>query len=55
MVGNDVQEDQVAARVGMRTYLVTDYLKNPDQGEFQPDWFGSLADLADWMSAGPDL
>lgn len=53
MVGNDVEEDLAAARVGMKTYLVTDYIMNNTREEFNPDWFGSLEDLAGWLAAAP--
>ncbi len=56
MVGNDPGEDLAASGVGMRTYLVTDHLKDSGQVEFNPDLVGSLADLTDWLiGAGPDL
>lgn len=51
MVGNDAEEDLAASAVGMRTYLVTDFLKHPDHAEFRPDFSGSLADLAGWLEA----
>ncbi|MCL6612944.1 MAG: HAD family hydrolase [Peptococcaceae bacterium] len=53
MAGNDVEEDLAAARIGMKTYLVTDFMKRPVREEFNPDWIGSLEDLARWLAAGP--
>lgn len=53
MVGNDPEEDLAAARVGMKTCLVTDCLKGPAGGS-APDWSGSLRELAAWLKgAGP--
>jgi len=49
MAGNDAAEDLAAARVGMRTYLVTDHLIDPGRMELSPDWLGSLENLADWL------
>ena len=54
MVGNDVQEDLVAASVGMRACLVTDCLVNPQNADYQADWSGPLSHLAEWL-AGSDL
>lgn len=50
MVGNDAGEDLAASAVGMRTYLVIDFLKNRDRAQFKPDFSGSLADLAGWLA-----
>ncbi|MHB8917936.1 MAG: HAD family hydrolase [Desulfocucumaceae bacterium] len=50
MVGNDMGEDMVSAGVGMKTYLVTDFLVDNGEAVFSPDWFGSLADLSEWLA-----
>lgn len=55
MVGNDMQEDMVAAKTGMMTYLVTDFLIDTGEEEFRADWVGSLNDLADWLKSSPVL
>ncbi|AGL00351.1 YbaK/EbsC family protein [Desulfoscipio gibsoniae] len=54
MVGNDVPKDMAAAAVGMQTYLVTDYLVNPDQVDYRAlvDWYGMLDDLCRWFTDG---
>ena len=31
MVGNDVREDMVAGKLGMKVFLLTDHLLNPDE------------------------
>ena len=45
MVGNDVQEDMVASKVGLHTYLVTDYLIDRGQPSYEVDQKGTLNDL----------
>jgi len=54
MIGNDVQEDLVAASVGMRSCLVTDCLINTQNVDYNVEWSGPLSHLADWL-AGADL
>lgn len=49
MVGNDVEEDLAASRLGMRTFLVTDFLENPRQKQYYADFEGTLADLARFL------
>lgn len=51
MVGNDVEEDLVAASVGMRTYLVTDDLVNPRGIEAKADHTGSLSEAASFLTS----
>lgn len=45
MVGNDVQEDLVAGRLGLKTYLATDCLIDRKNRAWSPDYQGPLADL----------
>lgn len=47
MIGNDVEEDLVAAQLGMKTYLVTDCLLNLKNIEFRADYQGTLNELAE--------
>ncbi len=51
MVGNDMYDDLSAAKIGMKTYLVTDYLLVHGQNNIQADGRGSLQDFAPWLSA----
>lgn len=44
MVGNDRQEDMIAGRLGMKTFLVEDFLIDRGRGE-EPDLRGSLLDV----------
>ncbi|MDF2499822.1 MAG: gph [Anaerosporomusa subterranea] len=49
MVGNDVEEDLIAAEVGMKTYLVTDCLINAKRLTRSADAQGTLDELAAWL------
>lgn len=52
MVGNDMEEDMVAQKLGMATALVTDVLIDRGQAGVIPDWRGSLAELAALFASG---
>jgi HAD superfamily hydrolase (TIGR01549 family) len=45
MIGNDVQEDMIAGKLGMTTYLVDDYIIDHNDDDINPNWRGSLAQL----------
>lgn len=45
MVGNNVDEDMIAADLGMGTFLVTPYLLNPGKKDLASYRSGTLADL----------
>lgn len=45
MVGNDPYEDLVAAKLGMKTFLVEDYLVDRPETGLSPDYRGALADV----------
>ncbi|MDR6226817.1 HAD family hydrolase [Desmospora profundinema] len=45
MVGNDLQEDMVAKGVGMKTYLVTDWLIDRGHPVYEPDQRGTMEEL----------
>ena len=47
MVGNDMQEDMVASRLGMKTFLVEDYLIDNNTFLIEPTYRGSFQDLRD--------
>ncbi|HHW03734.1 MAG TPA: HAD family hydrolase [Thermoanaerobacterales bacterium] len=49
MIGNDVEEDMAAGLLGIKTYLVTDYLINRKNLEIKCDYTGSLSDLLDFV------
>lgn len=53
MVGNDVNEDLAAGSLGMKTYLVTDFLVGDPAGICRADWYGSIQHLAElWENQG---
>lgn len=45
MAGNDTQEDLIAAKAGMDTYLVEDHILNRTDGETKSNHRGKLEDL----------
>ncbi|AZR73808.1 hypothetical protein BBF96_10675 [Anoxybacter fermentans] len=45
MVGNDMEEDLPASLLGMKTFIVEDFLIDRGTGRFTPDGRGSLMDL----------
>jgi HAD superfamily hydrolase (TIGR01549 family) len=45
MVGNDVQEDLAASKIGMQTYLVTDHLIDRREPQYTPDGQGSFQEF----------
>ncbi|MFT9495227.1 HAD family hydrolase [Anaerosolibacter sp.] len=55
MVGNDVQEDLVAARLGMKTFLVEDNIINRSNMEIISDYRGTYQELFQFVEALPNL
>lgn len=45
MVGNDLKEDMAAGRVGIKTFLVEDYIRGEEEDGFEPNWQGSFEEL----------
>lgn len=52
MVGNDVEEDGAAAKLGIDVYFVTDFLINRSGAPLDPDRSGSLSDLLQRLQLG---
>ncbi|MDH7578095.1 MAG: HAD family hydrolase [Bacillota bacterium] len=50
MIGNDVEEDLVARKLGVRTFLVEDWLLNPRDLPIETDYRGSFRDLASFLN-----
>lgn len=50
MVGNDVTEDLVASKLGIKTWLITDCLLNRDNREIVADNSGSYDDFYDFIT-----
>lgn len=53
MVGNDVQEDLVAASVGMATYLITDYMLHRTGDPIECTYKGSYGDFYEFVKQLP--
>ena len=49
MVGNDVNEDMIAERLGMKVFLITDCLLNPDGKDISVYPHGSFCDLENYL------
>ena len=49
MVGNDVNEDMIAERLGMKVFLLTDCLLNPDGKDISVYPHGTFEDLEDYL------
>jgi len=47
MVGNDMEEDMIAQRLGFKTALVTEVLIDRGRSGLSPEWRGPLAELAE--------
>lgn len=50
MIGNDVEEDLVAQKVGLKTYLVEDCLIHRNGNELHTDYRGNLMDLENFLN-----
>ena len=50
MVGNDVNEDMIAGELGMKVFLVTDCLLNPDGKDVSVYPRGTFYDLEDFLT-----
>ena len=55
MVGNDVQEDLVASKLGIQTYLITDHMLNRNAIQIESDYQGNYKDFAKFVEELPDL
>ncbi len=51
MVGNDVDEDMPAGKIGMKTFLVEDLLIDKGQSGLTPNWRGKLVDLIPFIDS----
>ncbi len=51
MVGNDVKEDMVAAKLGMKVFLLTDCLINKDDADISVYPNGGFAEMLDYISS----
>lgn len=52
MVGNDFEEDGVAAKVGMNVFFVTDFLIKRSEAPLPEGRFGTMAEFLDRLKSG---
>jgi len=55
MVGNDVEEDMIAHRLGMKTFLLEDYIISRNADIPPVDYRGSYRDLYDLVERLPEI
>lgn len=55
MVGNDMQQDMVAAEVGLKTFLVEDYKIDRGVPQHRVDASGTLKELYEQLAAGTGI
>jgi FMN phosphatase YigB (HAD superfamily) len=55
MVGNDVQEDLIAKKLGMKTYLITNNLLHRTDEEIVTDYTGEYEDFYKYVQELPSL
>lgn len=55
MVGNDVQEDLVAAKLGIKTYLITDFLIHRTQEPIKANYQGDYSDFYQFVQELPEI
>lgn len=55
MVGNDVLEDLCVHTLGMKTYLVTDYLINDTNAPIQTDYMGTFSEWISFVQTLPPV
>ena len=53
MVGNDVEEDLVIRKLGVKTYLVTDTMENKKDLPIHTEYMGSLEELLEFIRTMP--
>jgi FMN phosphatase YigB (HAD superfamily) len=55
MVGNDVEEDLIAGKLGIKTYLVTNHSINRKNKEVVADHIGDYTDFLKFVETLPDI
>ncbi len=55
MIGNDIEEDMAAAKIGIDTFLLTDCILNPSHKKIDPFKHGSFSELELFLSSLPAL
>lgn len=49
MVGNDMRDDMVAKKVGLKTFLLNDFKVERESISIQPDWQGTRSEIIDYI------
>lgn len=49
MVGNDMRDDMVAKKLGIKTFLIEDFKVERNDIEIQPDWQGTRNEIIDFL------
>ncbi len=49
MIGNDMEEDIIAGKLGFTTFLVDDFKIDRNTNSINPDWQGSFRELIDYF------
>lgn len=55
MVGNDIVEDMIASKIGIKTYLIEDYVINKDKEDISIDCRGNYKDFYEFVRELPSL
>ncbi|MDF2672484.1 MAG: hydrolase [Clostridiales bacterium] len=55
MVGNDVQEDLIAGKIGIKTFLIKDYMIHRTEEEIVSDYIGSYENFYKFIEGLPSL
>lgn len=55
MVGNDVQEDLIAGKIGIKTFLIKEYMIHRTEEEIVSDYIGSYEDFHKFVEKLPVL
>jgi FMN phosphatase YigB (HAD superfamily) len=55
MIGNDVQEDLIAGKLGIKTFLINDYLLHRTKDEIVSDYQGSYEDFYNFSNNLPTI
>lgn len=55
MVGNDVGEDMIASKIGIKTYLIEDYAINKDKEDINIDCRGNYKDFYEFTKSLPNI
>ena len=49
MIGNDMQEDIVAQKIGIKSFLVEDFLIDREKESMNPYWRGTIVELVEYF------